>query len=756
MAKKHIFRKIFFGFFVLSLLFSIGALYSYLSLNAASEGLSKAFRITQGSHELSENVNFIYNLGRIYLLANNPSDLNRIKERYLDAISTTDSSIQKLTDENVEQYSLLVIQNNIKIAKEKSSALIQLHDLELSKNTSPSLAYDKELAMIALEDNLLKTEEALNKIENFAYANFEQSLSNLRRILFIFLVISLALIILSSLIAIIISESISKPINLLRDITDKISIGAFQEKIEIKTNDEIEDLANAFNIMAAKIKNSLDTISSINEGLEIKVKEKTDELNEKIKELETNKSAIMNILDDSDEANRQLVEAQESLKQNIHELKKLDQQKDQFISIAAHELKTPLTSIMGFSDLLKKESIAGNAELRTKYLLTIFKDSKRLAELITNILDLSRMDIGTLKMALEQVSVYDLVKETKWQMDIIIKNKGLDSEWKIEESIPSVTIDKNKIIQVISNLINNAVHYTEKGKITIQAKKENNYALFSVSDTGAGIPKESQQKIFTRFYQVDSPLTRKIGGTGLGLSLSKGFVEAMGGKIWFESEEGKGTTFYFTIPLYGAQAKKEVDIMQDIKKQGFAPVDDSTKKKIVEEYLATQEAKPEDGQKASSENQKAKKNPETQASKGKTTKKIDVEYLQKKGYIFKLPGLEGKDLPAADIKSKEIIESTIKNLKDVLGAGVYKKLEIPGLKIAPDGSVEIQGNEIDILESLVYMSEKFLDTVTTDILKKEIHRISGSAQWQKPETEPHTIPKEKKESEEKANKFFGV
>ena len=122
-------------------------------------------------------------------------------------------------------------------------------------------------------------------------------------------------------------------------------------------------------------------------------------------------------------------------------------------------------------------------------------------------------------------------------------------------------IDKDKTIQIISNLINNAVHYTEKGKISLQVKKSGSDVLFSVADTGVGIPKEHGGKIFTRFYQVDSPLTRKIGGSGLGLSLSKGFVEAMGGRIWFESEVGKGTVFYFTIPLKGQDVKKkEVDI----------------------------------------------------------------------------------------------------------------------------------------------------------------------------------------------------
>jgi histidine kinase len=113
-------------------------------------------------------------------------------------------------------------------------------------------------------------------------------------------------------------------------------------------------------------------------------------------------------------------------------------------------------------------------------------------------------------------------------------------------------------------LINNAVHYTEKGKIVLEVKRKDNDILFSVSDTGVGIPKEHLEKIFERFYQVDSHLTRKIGGTGLGLSLCKGFVEAMGGKIWVESEVGKGSTFYFTLPIEKQKImRKEIKIFKN-------------------------------------------------------------------------------------------------------------------------------------------------------------------------------------------------
>ena len=300
-------------------------------------------------------------------------------------------------------------------------------------------------------------------------------------------------------------------------------------------------------------RNELEQRSS---DLEREILKEKEEIGKNMEELEQHKTAMLNIMEDVDDTNRQLINAQEKLKRNVEDLKRLDIQKDQFISITAHELKTPLTSIRGFSDLLMKDTIADNPPLRKKYLEIIFKDSKRLGDLISNILDLSRMDIGTLKMVWEEIPVASLIEEVKEQMDILIKEKGLESEFSVEEGMLPLTIDKGRIIQVISNLINNAVHYTEKGKIAVRVKRSGEDALFSVSDTGIGIPSEYVGKLFTRFYQVDNPMTRKIGGTGLGLSLCKGFVEAMGGKIWVESKVGEGSTFFFTLPLRQTRAGK--------------------------------------------------------------------------------------------------------------------------------------------------------------------------------------------------------
>jgi two-component system sensor histidine kinase VicK len=413
--------------------------------------------------------------------------------------------------------------------------------------------------------------------------NAEEVLLPLKKLRNTTFIIGFFYVLLVGLSGYIFSNTISKPIKRLHEGIEIIAKGNFDYKTNIRTKDEIGELSKAFDAMSSEIKESRAKLEKHHEELERQIKERTRQLQEKIKEADLSKQATMNIMEDVDETNKKLLEAQEKLKQNLKELEKLDFQKDQFISIAAHELKTPLTSIKGFADLLIKGNVAENPQLRNKYLGIIFRDTKRLGGLITNILELSRMDIGTLKLALEDVKIQDLMNEVKEQMNIIIKNKNLDSEFKVQKNLPTVSIDKDKTIQVISNLINNAVHYTDKGKITVEAKRKENDILFSVSDTGIGIPKQHLKIIFERFYQVDNPLTRKIGGTGLGLSLCKGFVEAMGGKIWVESKVGKGSTFYFTIPI----KRKQIDKSKYVELFGRKSTTSDTLKEIDENPYIT-------------------------------------------------------------------------------------------------------------------------------------------------------------------------
>jgi signal transduction histidine kinase len=237
------------------------------------------------------------------------------------------------------------------------------------------------------------------------------------------------------------------------------------------------------------------------------------------------------------------------LRKNLEELKRINQEKDDFIAMASHELKTPITTMKGFLQLLKNEDIFQNEEKRERSLDILDKEMKRLTNLITNILDFSRIDLDVMKLNLEKTQLKESLKEIRLLTDPAIKEDGLESEYIIDENLPAVIIDEDRFKQIMTNLISNAVKYTQKGKITIKASREDDFIHFEVRDTGIGIPKEEQNKIFQRFYQIDNTYTKKKSGAGIGLAICKEILEIMGGKIWVESEMGKGSNFHFRIPI---------------------------------------------------------------------------------------------------------------------------------------------------------------------------------------------------------------
>ncbi|MEM5879075.1 MAG: ATP-binding protein [Candidatus Aenigmatarchaeota archaeon] len=348
-----------------------------------------------------------------------------------------------------------------------------------------------------------------------------------------------------------------KPIFKMSDILTEVGKGNLNIKIEIESKDEIGQLASHFNQMIQELKTSRTKLEEYSKSLEKQVQERTKELEEKVKELTETKSALLNIAEDLEATNKELLKAQAELKRSYEDLKKLDLEKDRFISIAAHELKTPMTAISGFAQLLKNEAIINDKEKRVKYLKIIEDEIKRLSVLVTDVLDLSRIDLGTMKISIEEANIKEILNEIKESMQELAKQKGLYLEVKVDEKASKIFTDIEKLKRILINLVGNSIKYTEKGGITVEAVKEKEYVRFCVIDTGIGIPKEHFDKIFTRFYQVASPYTRKVGGSGLGLSICKELVELLGGKIWFESEVGKGSKFYFTLPIKYKGGKKQ-------------------------------------------------------------------------------------------------------------------------------------------------------------------------------------------------------
>ncbi len=414
----------------------------------------------------------------------------------------------------------------------------------------------------------------MNESEAFAPLTEMGNLMLIATLIFALLVVGFATIF---------SRSISESIIKLRDIVNEIGKGKLDTKIEIKSKDEIGELATSFKRMVIDLKRSQKQVKRHAEELENRVKERTKELDAKVNELTDTKTAVLNMMEDMDEANKELVRTQDELGGSLRELREMDMKKDQFISIAAHELKTPLTSIHGFSQLLQDRKIADNFTKRSKYLKIMDQETKRLAKLVGDMLDLSGIDLGTVKIELSKFSVNELMDSLKKEMDIQIKDKGLESAYDVKKNIPNIETDREKLMEVLLNLISNSVKYTPKGKITVKAFRDKENIHFIVKDTGIGISKENQEMIFDRFYQVDSSYTRKAGGTGLGLALCKEFVELLGGKIWIVSEKGKGSEFHFTLPIRGVpkehireaerkskeKLRKSGKVRGDIERMGF-------------------------------------------------------------------------------------------------------------------------------------------------------------------------------------------
>jgi PAS domain S-box-containing protein len=225
-----------------------------------------------------------------------------------------------------------------------------------------------------------------------------------------------------------------------------------------------------------------------------------------------------------------------------------DRLKTAFLHNVSHEIRTPMNAILGFSTLLSEPGIS--AEDRKQFTDVIFQSGSQLLSIINDIVDLASIESGQMKVSIKQINLNTTLRRLNDQFSY--KEKPQQITLSLQTPLPQkdceIMTDNTKLVQIVSNLINNAFKFTKKGKINFGYCIKAEFIEFFVKDTGIGISREHQEKIFDRFYQVDSTVSRQYGGTGLGLSICKAYTELLGGKIWLESEPGNGTAFYFTIP----------------------------------------------------------------------------------------------------------------------------------------------------------------------------------------------------------------
>jgi signal transduction histidine kinase len=310
------------------------------------------------------------------------------------------------------------------------------------------------------------------------------------------------------------SRRITRPIKQLTDEAEKIAAGQRSVKVEIDSRDEIGRLANSFNEMVTSLQENEAALQRHAEELERRVKERTQELQTANLELEA-----------------------------------ASRHKSQFLASMSHELRTPLNAILGYTELIV-DQIYGEVPERIRDVLErVDKSGRHLLGLINDVLDLSKIEAGELTLSLSDYSMKEVVQTVITAVESLAAEKKLALKIAVAPDLSPGRGDERRIVQVLLNLVGNAIKFTEVGEVRIQAQAADGAFLVSVSDTGSGIALGDQQKIFEEFQQIDDSATKTKGGTGLGLAIAKRIVEMHGGRIWVESTPGQGSTFWFTVPV---------------------------------------------------------------------------------------------------------------------------------------------------------------------------------------------------------------
>lgn len=247
----------------------------------------------------------------------------------------------------------------------------------------------------------------------------------------------------------------------------------------------------------------------------------------------------------------------EEQKRTAERLRELDRLKTQFIANMSHELRTPLNSIIGFSRVILKGIDGPLTEAQRQDLTAIYNAGQHLLGLINDILDLSKIEAGRMELQFSEVDMREIIRGVMSTAVGLVRDKPIELRQEVPEDLPPAWADAQRARQILLNLVSNAAKFTDRGFIAVRAWADEAFVTVAVQDTGIGIPREKYEEIFQEFTQVESGTTRRYGGTGLGLAIARRLVELMGGRIWVESEVGKGSTFFFTLPRVRPSASAE-------------------------------------------------------------------------------------------------------------------------------------------------------------------------------------------------------
>jgi signal transduction histidine kinase len=341
-----------------------------------------------------------------------------------------------------------------------------------------------------------------------------------RRVLLSSLVLTALVVVCAMAASMLLARFLVHPLRVLVRATDLIAQGALDTRIETQRTDELGTLAASFNAMAESVTVSRDELEEHNRTLEEKVQARTERLQ---------------MLND--------------------ELKEANRLKSEFLATVSHELRTPLNVILGYTSMMADGATGPVTDDQRKLLESVQRYSKLQLDLITNVLDFSRITSGKMSVHIERFALRPLLEDLQALNTLRVAHHDTELVLDIRDPLPEIESDRVKIQEIIQNLLDNAIKYTERGRVTLSAfvGLVRNHVIIQVSDTGIGIPPEELPHVFEEFRQVGESSTRRTGGVGLGLSIVKGLVTVLGGRISVRSEVGKGTTFSVELPVAPAK-----------------------------------------------------------------------------------------------------------------------------------------------------------------------------------------------------------
>ncbi|MDY8144337.1 cell wall metabolism sensor histidine kinase WalK [Lactiplantibacillus plantarum] len=451
----------------------------------------------------------------------------------------------------------------------------------------------------------------------YVRANMKSVYSTINNIMGIFVIASLAAMVLGLGIAIIIARAITRPIEEMKQQTQRIARGDYAGQVRVYSDDELGQLAKAINNLSIRVEESQESTEAERRRLDSVLSHMSDGviatdrrgnitiINETASDFMdvTAEKAIGNSILDilkirDDYSLRDLIENQDELMldfssnerdlilnayfsliqresgfisglvcvlHDVTEQQKIDNDRKQFVSNVSHELRTPLTSLRSYIEALS-DGAWKDPEVAPGFLKVTQEETDRMIRMINELLSLSRMDSGTTRVDMELVNINEMFNYVLDRFDMILRKDDNPAKYyTIKREFTKrdlwVEIDTDKFTQVLDNIMNNAIKYSpDGGVVTCRLLETHNQVIISISDQGLGIPRADLGHVFDRFFRVDKARSRAQGGTGLGLAISKEVVQMLGGRIWVDSVEGKGSTFYISLPY---EPYEEEDLWDD-------------------------------------------------------------------------------------------------------------------------------------------------------------------------------------------------